>query len=262
MKTIGWRVRSEDYGKKIAHFYVSNPAAEIPDFEARNTLCGRGVYMLDVLLPEHHDARRCRSCSTLVARMYRQESEPEMMTRVVLESPFAAPTPEGVQANIKYARRCVRDCLNRNEAPIASHLLFTQEGILDDTKPEERALGMKAGFAWNVKAEKVVVYTDRGISKGMHAGVALAKKYGIPVEYRAIDNQGKLPHPDVVVRMLKEKYNLDISEDDVVACVNGKDDRLAELVSIYTSIADGKSEPLPALPAWLLNKNATESTSI
>jgi hypothetical protein len=70
------------------------------------------------------------------------------MRRVVLESPFAG----DVEANLKYARECMADCLRRGEAPIASHLLYTQPGILDDTKPEERKLGMEAGFTWNVLA--------------------------------------------------------------------------------------------------------------
>jgi hypothetical protein len=104
------------------------------------------------------------------------------MKRVVLESPYAG----DVEGNIAYARRCVADCLKRGEAPIASHLLFTQPGILDDTKPEERKLGIEAGFAWNKLAEKVVVYEDRGISKGMEQGIALAKERGIEVEYRRL----------------------------------------------------------------------------
>lgn len=109
------------------------------------------------------------------------------MKRVVIESRFAAPTSEEVQENIRYARLCVADCLKRNEAPLASHLLYTQSGILDDTKPEERTLGINAGFAWNVLAEAVVVYTDRGISNGMRMGVELATKNGIPVEYRTLE---------------------------------------------------------------------------
>ncbi len=75
------------------------------------------------------------------------------MRRVVLESPYNG----DVEANTTYARACVRDCLKRGEAPIASHLLFTQPGILKDEVPEERRLGMEAGFAWTLFAEAVVV---------------------------------------------------------------------------------------------------------
>lgn len=47
-----------------------------------------------------------------------------VMRRVVLESPFAG----DVERNVRYAKACIRDCLSRGEAPIASHLLFTQPG--------------------------------------------------------------------------------------------------------------------------------------
>jgi hypothetical protein len=108
------------------------------------------------------------------------------MKRVVLESPYAAPTPSGIDLNVRYARACVRDCLKRGEAPIASHLLFTQPGILRDEVPEERALGMAAGFAWGELAEACVVYEDRGVSRGMLAGIARAEARGVPVERRKL----------------------------------------------------------------------------
>lgn len=104
------------------------------------------------------------------------------MRRVILESPYAGE----VELNVSYARACVRDCLLRGEAPIASHLLFTQPGILRDEVPEERALGIEAGLAWGVEAEATVVYTDLGISRGMRYGIERAEKEGRPVEYRLI----------------------------------------------------------------------------
>lgn len=111
------------------------------------------------------------------------------MKLVIIESPFAAPTPEGVQENIDYARKCVRDSLNRDEAPIASHLLYTQEGILDDDIPEERQWGIDAGLAWRRVADITVVYTDKGVTKGMEYGIALAKEEGNPVEYRTLEKE-------------------------------------------------------------------------
>ena len=108
------------------------------------------------------------------------------LRRVIVESPYAG----DVEANIEYARRCVRDCLKRGEAPIASHLLLTQPGILDDAVPEERALGIAAGHAWFEGAEACVVYQDRGYSQGMHQGIAAAITAGVPVEYRWLDAAG------------------------------------------------------------------------
>lgn len=102
--------------------------------------------------------------------------------RVILETPFA----DDIETNITYARECMADCLHRNEAPFASHLLYTQQGVLDDTIAEERERGIKAGFAWGSVATKVVVYTDRGISAGMQFGIDNANKNGLPVEYRSL----------------------------------------------------------------------------
>lgn len=104
------------------------------------------------------------------------------MRRVVLESPYSG----NVRKNRAYARACVKDCLKRGEAPIASHLLFTQPGILSDIDPEERRLGMAAGWAWIPIADAVVVYEDLGISSGMRAGMEQAKTAGILVEHRRL----------------------------------------------------------------------------
>jgi hypothetical protein len=97
---------------------------------------------------------------------------------VVLESPYAAPTPEGVAENILYARRCVRDCLARGESPYASHLLLTQPGVLRDEVPEERELGIRAGLAWHSEADYGVAYLDRLLSSGMIRGIDHAVSLG------------------------------------------------------------------------------------
>jgi hypothetical protein len=89
---------------------------------------------------------------------------------VVVESPYAG----DVEHNLKYARACMRDCLYRGEQPIASHLLYTQLGILNDNKPEERKQGIEAGFAWAEHAERRMFYVDLGFSRGM---IAALKKY-------------------------------------------------------------------------------------
>lgn len=102
--------------------------------------------------------------------------------RVIVESPYAG----NVDRNVEYARAAVRDSVLRGEAPIASHLLFTQPGILDDDVPAERSLGIEAGLAWGSVADKTVVYTDRGVSSGMAMGIKRAHNEGRPVEYRQI----------------------------------------------------------------------------
>jgi len=104
------------------------------------------------------------------------------MKRVILESPYAGE----VERNVAYARRCVADSLLRGEAPIASHLLFTQPGILRDDIPEERKRGVAAGLAWLEVADAVVAYADHGTSPGMADAIDEANRKGIPVLVRCI----------------------------------------------------------------------------
>lgn len=106
------------------------------------------------------------------------------MRLVILESPYAG----DVTKNTEYARACLRDCLLRGEAPLASHLLYTQPGVLDDTVRSERALGIEAGLCWGRFAQATVVYVDRGTSAGMLEGIERAKREGRPVELRRIYN--------------------------------------------------------------------------
>lgn len=107
------------------------------------------------------------------------------MRLVILESPYAGNVWQR-WLNRRYARRCVRDALMRGEAPIASHLLYTQPGILRDNVPDERKLGIDAGLAWKSKAEASVAYIDRGISPGMRYGIDAARAAGLPVEQRSL----------------------------------------------------------------------------
>lgn len=102
------------------------------------------------------------------------------MTPVILETPYAG----DIENNVAYARKCMRDCLLRGETPYASHLLYTQPGVLDDLIPEERNLGIEAGLVWGSFAKKTVVYQDRGISKGMEYGIERAKRENREIEYR------------------------------------------------------------------------------
>jgi len=106
------------------------------------------------------------------------------MRLVIIESPYAG----DVEANTEYAQRCVRDALCRGEAPIASHLLYTQPNILNDDDPHERQWGIDAGLAWRKVAEASIVYTDLGVTKGMEYGIEAARNAGIPVEYRTLSD--------------------------------------------------------------------------
>lgn len=89
-------------------------------------------------------------------------------------------------AALMYARAAMNDCFKRGEAPIASHLLYTQPGVLDDDIPEERKKGIEAGLLWGRHASKTVVYIDLGISDGMKEGIERAKAQGRPIEQRQL----------------------------------------------------------------------------
>ena len=111
------------------------------------------------------------------------------MRLVIVESPYAG----DVKANIAYARECVRDSLERGEAPIASHLLYTQPGILRDEEPSERAWGINAGLAWRKVADASVFYTDRGWSQGMISAYQVAQLAGATVELRSLIGEVRQP---------------------------------------------------------------------
>lgn len=100
---------------------------------------------------------------------------------VIIESPYAG----DIATHETYARRALADSLARGEAPIASHLLYTQPGVLDDTNPEERQQGIEAGLAWGDLAYLTAVYMDYGISSGMKYGIERAKT-NRPIAYRHI----------------------------------------------------------------------------
>jgi len=101
--------------------------------------------------------------------------------KVIIESPYSGE----VKKNLEYARKCLLDSLNREEAPFASHLLYTQ--VLDDEIQDQRQLGMKNAFMWYKLADLMAVYIDLGVSKGMLESIEKAHKYDIPIEIRQIN---------------------------------------------------------------------------
>lgn len=114
---------------------------------------------------------------------------------VMIESPYAG----DIDTNVKYARLCVRDSVLLGEAPFASHLLYTQSGILLDTIPAERKLGIESGFAWGLHADLIAVYIDLGISSGMQKAIDYYMTTNTPITYRQI------PVSAAIAQFLKEK---------------------------------------------------------
>lgn len=109
------------------------------------------------------------------------------MKIIIIESPYAG----NIRKNVAYARMAMADSLARGEAPYASHLLYTQVGVLDDSDPVQRTRGMEAGWEFMKHAELVAIYRDLGISGGMRAGAERADLLGIPIEFRQIPNYAR-----------------------------------------------------------------------
>ena len=78
--------------------------------------------------------------------------------------------------------------VSQSRYSFASHLLYTQESILDDDDPVERTLGIVAGFAFAKLCSKTVVYADLGISNGMMLGIEDAIKNKRTIEVRYLKN--------------------------------------------------------------------------
>lgn len=101
---------------------------------------------------------------------------------VIIESPYAG----DIDGNTAYARRAMRDSLERGEYPIASHLLYPQPGILDENIPAERQWGIDAGLAWREVAHAAAFYVDKGWSGGMKAARELYDREGFNYTIRTL----------------------------------------------------------------------------
>lgn len=95
------------------------------------------------------------------------------MRRVIIESPYRG----DVERNKRYLQACIRDCIRRGESPYASHQMLTD--ALDDEDPEQRAVGIAAGYEWADVADAFAFYIDLGYSDGMMRARAEYKEKGL-----------------------------------------------------------------------------------
>ena len=107
------------------------------------------------------------------------------MELVIIESPWKATSAAELSRNRNYAQKAMVDCIDRGEAPFASHLLYTQ--IFDELIDDQRSKGIDVGLAWGRHATKTVVYQDFGITSGMVIGIKRAIEEGRGIEYRSIE---------------------------------------------------------------------------
>lgn len=103
------------------------------------------------------------------------------MKTVCVESPYSAESFEKGLELDEYARACMVYALGEGTAPFLSHLLYTQ--VLDDRIPEERALGLEAGFQMGDRCDERWFFVDHGISAGMRMAVDRALRIGQRVEF-------------------------------------------------------------------------------
>lgn len=163
------------------------------------------------------------------------------MRLAIVESPFAGKGEtkrlRDIQTlrNTVYARACMHDSLERGEAPLASHLLYTQAGILDDTKIEERIKGMEAGYEWmramandgrfaeDALKPVVAFYTDLGWSEGMNEALGRVQKLGLEMEERKL---GADWHDSVDAADYHYSYLLEQSITGLCTCGHDAKDHL------------------------------------
>lgn len=115
------------------------------------------------------------------------------MKFAIVESPYAGE----VKRNILYARALYRYCLEQGWAPFASHLNYTQPGVLNDDVPEERTLGIEAGQEIADRADIRVFGMDFGMSRGMQYGLERAEAIDQPIHkiHLGPDWEEKWLHP-------------------------------------------------------------------
>lgn len=127
------------------------------------------------------------------------------MERVIIESPFAGKAENEEEADrqtyrhMQYLRACMKDCLQNDEAPYASHGLYTQPNVLDDKIPEERERGILAGFKWGECGARRKFYVDCGMSSGMKWGMKAAEELGQPIDVVKLGDDWEQTSGGVVV---------------------------------------------------------------
>lgn len=177
------------------------------------------------------------------------------MRLVILESPLAG----NVEANIAYARACLSDSLARDESPIAWHLLYTQEGVLNYDMSHERQQAMNAGLAWCRRADRSVVYIDRGISSEMEQSIKAAKSAGLPIEYRSIEGKEIPPH---LVEKTKDVYHISfehVDEDTIRAIIIEEDETgVKSVYDIVQFSLDAQLAPQVRLMSKFLTRHLSE----
>ena len=88
----------------------------------------------------------------------------------------------GIEGNIEKAKEYTRYALDKGVIPITPHLFYTT--VLDDTKEEERKLGMDIGLELLEICNEIWVFGE--VSEGMVREIKLAGKLGKKILYKDV----------------------------------------------------------------------------
>jgi hypothetical protein len=112
---------------------------------------------------------------------------------VTIESPYKGDNPNwaDVEFNLAFLRACMRWVFDSDYIPWAGHGLYTQEGVLDDKKKEERKKGINGHISVAHKLCEdgdgvIVVMTNLGVSEGMLQGAQKNRAAGCKVFYKEL----------------------------------------------------------------------------
>lgn len=94
---------------------------------------------------------------------------------------ICSPLRGNIEDNINKAKEYCKFVVAKMKAmPVCPHIYFTQ--FLDDNNELEREMGMDFGLRLLSECDRVIVFDNNGISKGMKKEIELANRLNIPVE--------------------------------------------------------------------------------
>lgn len=98
---------------------------------------------------------------------------------------IVSPYSGDVERNKAYLRKCMAQVLAEGHTPVAGHAYLPD--VLDDSDPEQRQRGIRAGHDLLSICKEVHVFADHGISAGMWQDIRFARTVAIRVIMRSVD---------------------------------------------------------------------------
>lgn len=103
---------------------------------------------------------------------------------VLVLSPFMAEDPASAKKMVRYATRCIQDCLARHEAPISTNLFFYD--TLNFKVSIDHDVGLQSMLSWVKSADLIAVYIDHEVTQAMQLVINTAQMKSKKLEYRTI----------------------------------------------------------------------------